>query len=353
MSVHMRKDGLWFVQWRHPDPPPKLKRKYFGKGPEAEAAARQYNTDLGLRSYQPRTPTAFSHTFAELAEAYLADRAGHMQPTSLENLWTKLRGVILPELGRLETARITHARMDAYVKKRLASVKRTTAHREVTDIMAITAWAARKKYLVADPLAGYRKPKRDDAIIQPPTREESRRIIAHSPPHVARALRIVYYTGIRPGRAELLALPWAAVDFAERVLFVVSAKKNGPIKRLIPITDAFMAHLKAWRTEDDALDRELQNNRAHPVETIIHFKGKPVRSIKTAFNAAKRRAGITRRLTPYSFRHAFATTLLNHGADLKSTSAMLGHSREDTTLRVYQHTALAVQRSAVDRLPDL
>lgn len=342
MSVHMRKDGLWFVQWRHPEPPPAFKRKYFGRGPDAETSAREFNAELGLRAYQPRTPAAFSHTFGEIAEAYLADRAGHIQPTSLDNLWIKLRGVILPELGHLEAARITHARLDQYAKKRMQSVKRTTVHREITDIMAITAWAARKNHLASDPLAGYSKPKRDDEVIQPPTRDEIRRILRHSPPHLARALRIVYYTGIRPGRSELLALPWAAIDFSDRILFVIGARKGGPAKRLIPITDRFLDHLKLWRKEDP-----------EEIPTIVHFRGQKVGSIKKSFATAKKKAGITRRITPYSFRHAFATVLLNAGADLKSTSAMLGHSREDTTLRIYQHTALEVQRAAVDRLPDL
>lgn len=128
----------------------------------------------------------------------------------------------------------------------------------------------------------------------------------------------------------------------KRTLFVVSAKKNGPVKRLIPISDPFLEHPRRWRSED-----------APEVEALVHDHGRPVGSLKTAFNAAKRRAGITRRHTPYSFRHAFATTLLNHGADLKSTSTMLGHSREDTTIRVYQHTAINIQRAAVDKLADI
>lgn len=338
----MRRDGIWFVQWRNPDATPQFLRKYFGRGPEGEAAARQYNDGLGLRPWTPRTPAPYTQTFAEIAEAYLTYKAGRLQPSSLSALWYKLKAVYLPELGRVDAAKLTHARLDAYVQRRLAVVKRTTVHREVADIMAITSWAAAHHHLTTDPLSKYPKPRRDDEVIQPPTTGEIARILRNSPPHLARALRITYYTGVRPGRSELLALTWSQVDLYERTLFVVSAKKRGPVKRVIPISDPFLEWMRRWRAEDGP-----------EIVPLVHYHGRPVQSLKTAFARAKRMAGITRRLTPYSFRHAFATTLLNHGADLKSTSAMLGHSREDTTLRVYQHTAIDVQRAAVGKLPKI
>jgi len=51
--------------------------------------------------------------------------------------------------------------------------------------------------------------------------------------------------------------------------------------------------------------------------------------------AAKKRAGINRRLRIYDFRHSFATTVLGQEADLKSTSEILGHSRPETTMKHY------------------
>jgi len=86
---------------------------------------------------------------------------------------------------------------------------------------------------------------------------------------------------------------------------------------------------------------------------IIQYRGKPVLSLKKSYAAAKRRAGITRRLPLYSFRHAFASTVLQYGANLKATSEILGHSRPDTTLRIYQHTHPEMHRAVTDLLPDL
>ena len=55
----------------------------------------------------------------------------------------------------------------------------------------------------------------------------------------------------------------------------------------------------------------------------------------------------------YDFRHAFATEILRSGGDLKSASEMLGHTRTDTTTRVYQHTNPEQYRQNIERLPSL
>jgi site-specific recombinase XerD len=75
--------------------------------------------------------------------------------------------------------------------------------------------------------------------------------------------------------------------------------------------------------------------------------------VKKAFAGAKQRAGISRRLRMYDFRHAFATFALKKGADLKSVSRLLGHSRVDTTANIYQHVDDEMKRDAIDRLPSV
>ena len=85
----------------------------------------------------------------------------------------------------------------------------------------------------------------------------------------------------------------------------------------------------------------------------ISLTGSPAASMKTAWATAKRLAGIKRRLRPYDLRHAFATPLLDKGADLKSVSEMLGHKSIETTLKVYQHTSKELHRLSIDKLPNL
>lgn len=272
-----------------------------------------------------------------------------MQKSTEVMLWYKLKAVILPEIGNLPALRVTHYRMDQYVAKRLRKVKKTTVHREISDIHAILNWAVRRRHIQTNPLAGYEKPKRDDEIIRPVTREEARRLLNKAPAHLVRALALSYYTGLRPGNAELFGLRWSDVDRCANTILVRSAKKNGPPFRVIPIHSDFIPILNKWYVQDGGGDEE----KAEIGGPIITYRGKAVKSIKKSFETAKRKAGITRRLPPYAFRHAFATFILGKGGDLKSASEILGHSRPDTTVKVYQHTNPNLLRKTVNKLPTL
>ena len=344
MSVHQLPDGRWYCQYRLPGRKNK-KREYFGRGAVGRAAA--YSRDDTVKAEKDLIAARKNRdpgpTFTDLANAYLQGQMGSMAASSLDNLLYKLAGVIKPAIGHLPAHKITHARLDAYVAKRLQSVKRTTIHREITDIMAIMNWATARQIITINPCAGYKKPRRDDEIIQPATVEETKRLLANASDHLRRAIMISFYCGLRPGNAELYRLKWEAVDWQAQTLFVVSAKKGGLRSRVVPLHDTLYKSLQGW------FDADGRKTDRH----IITWRGKPVKSIKKAFRTAKKKAGITRRLTLYALRHAFATMALAAGGDLKSTSEMMGHSRPDTTMRIYQHTNIALHRQAVDRLPDV
>lgn len=346
MSVHQKADGRWFVRVRDKESG-RLKDKYFGRGLEAERAARAHNESLGLRSWKRRTPKQQSPYFTELVQAYAKAKVGQMQPQSIKNLMWKMDGVIIPTLGReAQALYITPNRLDKYVMKRLdAGVKHTTIHREISDIRAVLNWSVKRGYLTHNPAAGFEMPKRDDEIIMPPTLDELNAIFAKAPDHLVRALALSYYTGLRPG-GELYTITWNDFDCDGLSILIRSAKKNGRKSRLIPVHPNFIDQLKRWYHDD--IDNGFDDTM-----TIVHYRRRPISSIKKAFATAKKAAGITRRLRPYDFRHAFASYLLQNSADLKSTSEMLGHTRTETTTRIYQHTTPGMHRDAINRLPAL
>ena len=95
-----------------------------------------------------------------------------------------MRGVTLPELGNIPTMSIDAKKIDRYVKLRLTKsrkikqttktcktidrvikpVKKTTIHRELSDIKAVLNWAVRRKMIAFNPIGSYEMPKRDDEL---------------------------------------------------------------------------------------------------------------------------------------------------------------------------------------------
>ena len=114
MSVHQLKDGRWIVRYPKGTMPeqPNRTREYFGRGIEAEAAARQRNEEVRLSHYRRQAPTRKSPQFFELADAYLQNK--DFPTASKVNLFYKLDRVILPEIGHIQAMRLTSLRLNQY-----------------------------------------------------------------------------------------------------------------------------------------------------------------------------------------------------------------------------------------------
>ena len=337
MSVHQRDDGRWIVMYKIDG---KSKKKSFGRGLAAEQNARQFNESLSLRQWKRRTAPPQSVQFSELVNEYGQAKANEWPAESVDNWSWKMSGVILPALGHLQVMQMTEKHLVSYVKNRLQVVKATTVHRDLSDIQAVLNWGADKKFIAYNPVAGFTKPKRDDAIIPYPKKHELMGLIDHAATHLVKALLLSFYTGLRPGKRELFALTWDDVDFEGRTIMVRSAVKGGLRYREVPLHKDLEDLLLWWRETDDC-------------KYIVNYRGKKIGSIKKAFSGAKKRAGITRRLRPYDLRHAFASMVLKNREDLKATSELLGHTRVDTTMRLYQQTDTQMHRDAVDSLPPI
>ena len=106
--------------------------------------------------------------------------------------------------------------------------------------------------------------------------------------------------------------------------------------------------MEVWLREDKELFGDTISGRP-----VVHYRKEPVLSLKKSWASAKAAAKITRRIRLYDLRHAFASIALEEGADLKSLSEMLGHSRPDTTLRSYQHVSRKQHRDVVAKIPNL
>jgi integrase/recombinase XerC len=148
-------------------------------------------------------------------------------------------------------------------------------------------------------------------------------------------LELLYASGLRV--SELSGLDVDAVDRAERTVRVVG---KGRKERIVPYGDAAEQALGAW----------LRRRGGQPGPLFVGARGGRlgVRAVHTLVRRAARAAGLTRRVSPHTLRHTFATHLLDGGADLRMIQELLGHSRLSTTQR-YTHVGAEQLMKVYDR----
>jgi len=149
-------------------------------------------------------------------------------------------------------------------------------------------------------------------------------------------LELLYATGLRV--SELIALPVAAVMRDQRVLVV---RGKGGKERMIPLHQSARAAITAWLTTRSAELRKRDKDATSPWLFPSHGgSGHLTRQrLGQLLKDLALTAGIERRkVSPHVLRHAFATHLLDHGADLRSVQKMLGHADIATT-QIYTHVA--------------
>jgi hypothetical protein len=208
MAISRTKDGRVFVYCCEIGTGGRsaVKKKYFGRGPDAEAKAKEYNDGRNFQRHRPTIPRTVP-TFGELAKLYTVKKRFSLN--SEKHLLICLSANILPFFGNLQAIRIREDDVDRYVDKRLKKVKRlSTVRREITDLQAVLNFAVDRRIIAYNPLSRYRKPKADDEIITPPTVKEISAILKRAPEHLKRAVLISIYTGVRVGKSELFKIRW-------------------------------------------------------------------------------------------------------------------------------------------------
>lgn len=144
-------------------------------------------------------------------------------------------------------------------------------------------------------------------------------------------LELLYATGLRV--SELINLRQSQINFNQGVLRIVG---KGDRERLIPLGDESQRWLR------DFINGPRMEILLERQTDFLFPTRRGNRMTRQAFwHIIKRyaeKAGIRRKLSPHSLRHAFATHLLNRGADLRVVQLLLGHSDLSTT-QIYTHVA--------------
>ncbi|WP_038015177.1 site-specific tyrosine recombinase XerD [Thalassobaculum salexigens] len=154
-------------------------------------------------------------------------------------------------------------------------------------------------------------------------------------------LEILYATGLRV--SELVGLPFAAVARDPRVLLV---RGKGDKERMVPLTDASMAAIADYKPVRGVFMTGRSSPFLFPSRSAEGHLTR--RRFGQLLDEVALEAGIDRkRVSPHVLRHAFATHLLDHGADLRSVQQMLGHADISTT-QIYTHVLTERLRALVE-----
>src|SRR3546814_6694908 len=155
-------------------------------------------------------------------------------------------------------------------------------------------------------------------------------------------LELLYATGLRV--SELVGLPFAAVAREPRVLIV---RGKGGKERMVPLTAAAMQAIADYKKQRGVF---LAAGEVSP--HLFPSRGESGHLTRRRFgpllDALAVEAGLEpAKVSPHVLRHAFASHLLDHGADLRSVQQMLGHADISTT-QIYTHVLAERLRALVE-----
>lgn len=224
-----------------------------------------------------------------------------------------------------------------YIAARHAETRATTANRRLTVFKRFFRWAVRERMVPADPtlrLGTARQPMRVPKVLSEAQVEALLAAPDVTDPLGLRdraMLELMYASGLRV--SELVELKSVRVGLNEGVVSVLG---KGSKERLVP----FGAEAQSWveRYIAEARGLILKGRNSDALFVTSRGAGMTRQMFWTLVKRHAMAAGIHVPLSPHTLRHAFATHLLNHGADLRAVQMLLGHADISTTT-IYTHVA--------------
>jgi len=228
--------------------------------------------------------------------------------------------------------------IEAYIAARLAdSKKATSSNRRLSVLKRFYQLALRQKRIAADPCLKLVSARQAPRFVHTLSEAQVEALLDAPAVDTPLGLRdrtmleLMYASGLRV--SELVALKMLELSLNDGVLRITG---KGAKTRLVP----FGAQARQW------LERYLREARGVILDgqvddaLFVTRRGGPMtrQMFWVLIKKHAQLAGITAPLSPHTLRHAFATHLLNHGADLRVVQLLLGHSDISTT-QIYTHVA--------------
>lgn len=144
-------------------------------------------------------------------------------------------------------------------------------------------------------------------------------------------LEMLYATGLRV--SELVNLKFEQISFRQGVVRIIG---KGNKERLVPVGEEAMSWLESYMTQ--ARKTILRERQCDYLFVTNRADSMTRQAFWYIIKRHAKKAGISKELSPHTLRHAFATHLLNHGADLRVVQLLLGHADLSST-QIYTHIA--------------
>jgi integrase/recombinase XerD len=215
--------------------------------------------------------------------------------------------------------------------------KATTTSRQLSSLKRFYRYCLRQGRIKADPTLRIESPKLPRPLPKSLTEEDVEGLLAA--PTVEKALGLrdkamletLYASGLRV--SELITLKLSQLS---RDMGVVRVIGKGSKERMVPVGEEALAWIQRYLKEARP---QLLKGRASD-ELFVTTRGSSM-TRQMFWHLLRRyaaRSGLKKPISPHTLRHAFATHLLNHGADLRVVQLLLGHSDISTT-QIYTHVA--------------
>lgn len=235
----------------------------------------------------------------------------------------------------LTEARSEH--LQAYVAARFAGSRASSSNRRLSVMRRFFGYLLRERVRTDDPSERLRSARQPPRF--PSTLSEAQVEALIASPDLGKPLGVrdramletLYATGLRV--SELVNLPILGVSLEQGVVRVIG---KGTRERLVPLGEPAIDWIGRWL--DGPRAQMLAGRLSDALFVSSRGSAMTRQMFWTLIKQYARRAGIDAPLSPHTLRHAFATHLLQHGADLRVVQMLLGHADISTT-QVYTHVA--------------
>ena len=266
---------------------------------------------------------AFGRYFTEVAEHQRSSETTLYQLANIRRLLgcDTLLSEVTDDVVSSFVARRRGERVRRWKRRGAPFVSPATVNREV-ELLRRVMYRARDLWEINVGFVHWKKQKLEEDDFRSPelSDEEEARLLSAAADYLKAPIRFSLLTGVR--LANTMTLDWSQVDMQARVMwFIVKSKKRNK-KLLLPITGELLAL--------------LANQGPQAAGRVFTRRGGHIKSWRTAWEGAKRRAGI-KDFRWHDLRHIAGSRMVERGVDISVVQDVLGHSDIATTRRYVHH----------------